>query len=83
MSISDRFWKMLSSSTEVSFGRSGCMFIIYFLIMWSTYIVSATKMIPNVPDFWKWVIGILYLGTAGKDIANKYKESTSGILPGN
>lgn len=52
----------LSSDGKESFARTGCMIIIYFLLLWASYIVSKTATIPDVPLQWMALVSMLYLG---------------------
>jgi len=50
--IADFIKGMLSGNGAQSFARGGCMFIIYFKVCESLYIVSSTKVIPDIPPMW-------------------------------
>lgn len=52
----------LSNDKPESFNRTACAICLCFLLCWTTYIVSATKTIPDIPTQWALLISGLYLG---------------------
>ena len=52
----------LSNDKPESFNRTACATVLYFLLCWATYIVSATKTIPDIPTQWALLVGGLYIG---------------------
>ena len=72
---------MLSSNGVQSFARSGCAFIIYFKVCESLYIVSATKIIPDIPLNWLGLITGLYGLSKGLDVINNVKGPINGTAP--
>lgn len=58
----------LSNDKPESFNRTACAICLYFLLCWTTYIVSATKVIPDIPMQWALLIGGLYLGGKALDM---------------
>ena len=57
----------LSNNQPESFNRTACAIVLYFLLCWTTYIVSATKVIPDIPMQWAFLVGGLYLGGKALD----------------
>lgn len=65
---------MIDSEQSPSFGRAGAGFVVYFLVVWGTYIVRKTGLIPDVPYGWITIIGILWGVTGLKEAYVKGKE---------
>lgn len=76
--LADWLKGMLDSQQSPSFGRAGAAFVIYFLVVWGCYIVSATRLIPDIPYGWITVIGILWGVTGIKEAYVKGKEAANG-----
>jgi hypothetical protein len=70
---------MLSGNGVQSFARGGCMFIIYFKVCESLYIVSATKVMPDIPGNWAMLITGLYGLSKGIDSIMAKVEATKVI----
>lgn len=62
---------VMDSSESASFGRCGCAFIITNLALWAWWDVVTGYALPDVPWGWVTVIGILWGGTATKDIMTR------------
>jgi len=69
----DFFKGTLSKDSPQSFARSGCMFIIYFKVCESLYIVSKTGVIPDIPIQWAGLIALLYGSSKWADVVAKKK----------
>jgi hypothetical protein len=65
--IADYIKAMLSKDAPQSFGRSGCMFIIFFLVLAFCYIASKTATMPDVPPGWIALVTLLYSISKGGD----------------
>lgn len=57
----------LSNNTSESFNRTACAIVLYFLLLWTTYIVSKTTTIPDIPLQWAALVAGLYLGGKALD----------------
>lgn len=57
----------LSNKAPESFSRTACAIVLYFLLCWTTYIVSKTTVIPDIPIQWAMLITFLYLGGKALD----------------
>ena len=69
---------MMSKDSPQSFARSGCMFIIYFKVCESLYIVSKTTIIPDIPLQWAGLIALLYGSSKWADVVAKKKGEDCG-----
>lgn len=67
----------LSNNQPESFNRTACAIVLYFLLCWTTYIVSATKIIPDIPMQWALLIGGLYLGGKALDRKKEVADVTA------
>jgi hypothetical protein len=74
---------ILDKDASPSFGRAGAAFVVYFIVMWSCYIVSKTGIIPDVPIGWIALVGLLWGGSGIKEAYVKGKELVSGNNPSN
>lgn len=68
---------MLSSDGKESFSRCACFFLIWCLCVWTSYIVSKTAVIPDIPLQWAALITLLYLGGKGIDVMRERKEAAN------
>lgn len=73
---------IIDRDASPSFGRASSFIIIYFLILWSCWLISLNGKMIDIPNGWLILIGILWGGDAGKEaatnIANKFKGETNG-----
>lgn len=82
--------KILSNDKSASFGRLGAATVIYFLCLWSTWIVVKTTSIPLGAPFWFGLVTFLYLGGKGieaysnkQEVKNVEPVGSNGALPEN
>ena len=69
---------MLSSDQPQSFARGACLFIIYFKVCESLYIVSKTATIPDIPLQWAALLTLLYGASKTGDVITAVKGANNG-----
>jgi hypothetical protein len=66
--------QMLSGDTGQASTQRVCLILtIVALVAWSSDIVIKTTAIPNIPDTWVWLIGVLVAGVSGGKAIDAYK----------
>lgn len=62
--LTDFIKNALSQGAAESFARTSCAFLLYFLVVWETYLVSKTGTWHDIPA--NWLVLVLAIWGIGK-----------------
>ncbi|NTW88708.1 MAG: hypothetical protein HGB26_06200 [Desulfobulbaceae bacterium] len=65
--LTDFIKATLSGGRSESFSRTSCAIVLYFLLLWTTYLVFKIDVITDIPAQWALLISALYLGGKALD----------------